>query len=459
MKRENNSRNVARDRAVTARIIETYRDISGLSCYFLQTSKALSGLTQLDGCEYCRHIQSTHDGLYKCSRQRHLALKEAIANGGGKTFRCHAGLVEWIVPVITEKGVKGFFCSGFAAEAEALENLRRQKHYFSQRYGVAEQTLLDTIEKIRIIDKGKIDILAQLLRLLVQYHYRLPDEQQLQTAMQLQLPLPDDYYDSFNTNGQLKRIKETTYRQMYAQARQEDGANGVRKLREALGDLQEQFCQCIADNRTVEAKDIMVTLMTPAYQDPDPEWRRYEVYKRMSRVAKRLHDYFGYSDALDQGKFEIFRHLVNAQTQKEVRLLSNDYFHLILNCFTFKSKDKPLDIFEKAKDYIADQCAHNVKVADVAHELNVTPDYLNRVFKAKQGVSIKRYISLAQIGKVKELLENTDWSIEAIAESLNYNNVRSLHRAFSANVGITCGEYRLLYRQQNAAQSERATGR
>ena len=448
MKYENVSHYATEAQKVISCIVGNYERISGLKCYYLQISDVLSGFSALDGCEYCNRVQSTHDGLYKCSRQRHLALKEAIANGGVKIFRCHAGLVEWVVPTIVDGGIKGFFCSGFVAEQHALENLLKQRQYFGERYGMDNDELLLSVEKIETMCKEKIEILAQLLDLMVQLHFKTPNEPQALAAVQLEIPLPEEYYSSIGSHD-LKTVKNTTYREMFSQAKAQGGDIGVRKLREMVNELQERFCRCIADSRTVEAKDIFVTIMSPAYQEQDPQWRIYEVYKRLGRMTKRLHDYFGYSEELDKGKFEIFRNLIQASTGKEVRLICNDFFHLILQCFTFTTKERTLDYYEKAKMYINDHSTENLKVTDVALALKVHPDYLNRVFKTREGTSIKKYISVVRIGKVKELLESTNWSIESIAESLNYNSVRSLHRLFGATVGMTCGEYRLLYRQQN----------
>lgn len=448
MKYENVTHCATELQKVIFSIVDDYERIAGVKCYYLQTSEVLSGFSPLEGCEYCNHIQSTHDGLYKCSRQRHLALKEAIANGGVKTFRCHAGLVEWVIPIIVDDRIVGFFCAGFVAEQHALENLLKQKHYFCERYGINEDDLLLSIGKINVMEKEKIEILAQILKLMVQLHFKTPNEPPTLAAMQLEIPLPEEYYNSFGSHD-LKIVKNTTYREMFQQVKKQSGDIGMRKLREMVNEMQEQFCRCIADSRTVEAKDIFVTIMAPAYQEQDSQWRIYEVYKRLSRITKRLHDYFGYSDELDKEKFEIFQSLIQTSTVKEVRLICNDFFHLILHCFTFTPKERTLDYYERAKIYIRDHCTENLKVTDVALALKIHPDYLNRIFKNREGTTIKKYISVARVDKIKELLESTDWSIESIAESLNYNSARSLYRVFNETVGMTCGEYRLLYRQQN----------
>lgn len=428
------------------KIQEDYFRTCGLNCFFLSNENMNSGSTCI-GCNYCRHIQDTQDGLYKCYRQRHLALREAIANGQGKVFRCHAGLVEWIVPVIDKDEVMGSLCSGFVIEPRALDNLYKQKGYFQKRYEMSEALLMESLQSIRVIEDEQIEILFKMLVLMVRYHFRSTRDQRYHAALELRLPLPEDYYESLGSNN-LKLVGQTTYRELYAKCYQEKGARGIRKLREQISAYEDEFCRCIAENRTLEAKNLFIMLVSPAYKEPDPGWRIYQTNSRISRLTKRLYDYFGYNEQLNKAKYEIFWHLIHTREEKEVRLVTQDYYQLILNVFTFKPPERSIAVYEKAKDFINTHSAQNIKVTDVAAALKISPDYLGRVFRARQGMPIKKYLSLARVNHVKEYLLNTDWSIEAIAESLDFGSVRSLHRLFKELVGVTCGEYRALYRHQ-----------
>ena len=434
-----------------------FEEITGLKCFFLRLEAAMTAFTANPGCKYCERIQGTYDGLYKCSRQRQMAVQEAIKSGTTKILRCHAGLVELIVPLRIENEVLGFFCTGFVAEATAAENLRRQKNYFSVRYGIDEKELLSLVNNLRVESTGGIETMMHLFSDLLLYHFQEFDTEHSNGGFSPALPSPEDYYSSISPDNPLKHMEHATYREMIASARENGGSKAVWQLRQELSLQQDYFCTCVAEGRTVEAKEVYLHVLAPAYMEKEVDRCAYEVYKRMSRITKRLHDYFGYNDELDNGKFGIFQGMIQAGSVKEVRLFSNDFFQLVINCFGYMSRQKAISLYENAREFINRNCSSQLKVNDVASALGVTPDYLNRVFKAKQTISIKQYMTLVLIDRIKALLESTDWSIEAISVNLKFSDVRGLYRIFSANVGMTCGEYRKLYRRRQLPSQQDGT--
>lgn len=64
-----------------------------------------------------------------------------------------------------------------------------------------------------------------------------------------------------------------------------------------------------------------------------------------------------------------------------------------------------------------------VKVIDIAEALHLSEEHLCRLFKMHTGTTIKRFITNLKIEKIKDLLKNTDRSIESIAVSLNCNQM------------------------------------
>ncbi len=73
-------------------------------------------------------------------------------------------------------------------------------------------------------------------------------------------------------------------------------------------------------------------------------------------------------------------------------------------------------------------------LADLA---GYSPAHFSRVFKQVMGVSPQRHLMEARIGRAKDLLLETDWSITRIADVLGYNDVYFFSRQFKHVTGQT----------------------
>jgi len=68
---------------------------------------------------------------------------------------------------------------------------------------------------------------------------------------------------------------------------------------------------------------------------------------------------------------------------------------------------------------------------------------LNREFIAAFGVSATVYIRERRISRVADLLINSDWSLDRIAENVGFGNRSYLSRVFSHHMGLSPSIYRL----------------
>lgn len=78
-----------------------------------------------------------------------------------------------------------------------------------------------------------------------------------------------------------------------------------------------------------------------------------------------------------------------------------------------------------------------------ADKICLSPNYFGDLIKKETGKTAQEYIQLAVIGRIKELLTETDKTISEIAYELGFNYPHHLSRIFKKVVGITPNEYRL----------------
>lgn len=78
-----------------------------------------------------------------------------------------------------------------------------------------------------------------------------------------------------------------------------------------------------------------------------------------------------------------------------------------------------------------------------ADKICLSPNYFGDLVKKETGKTAQEYIQLAVIGRIKELLTETDKTISEIAYDLGFSYPHHLSRIFKKVVGITPNEYRL----------------
>ncbi len=79
------------------------------------------------------------------------------------------------------------------------------------------------------------------------------------------------------------------------------------------------------------------------------------------------------------------------------------------------------------------------EAAEIAH---VSPNYLCKLFKDKTGCNFHSYVINARLSQAKRLLENTDMSVEDVAERVGYTEGKNFIRVFKKMLGITPKEYK-----------------
>ncbi|MGC9670221.1 helix-turn-helix domain-containing protein [Planosporangium sp. 12N6] len=85
-------------------------------------------------------------------------------------------------------------------------------------------------------------------------------------------------------------------------------------------------------------------------------------------------------------------------------------------------------------------------VEDLARRANMSSRNLGRHFKAVTGTTPLQWLSTQRIRRAQELLENTDDSIDAIAEAAGMGTATTLRRHFNRTVGVSPDAYRRTFR-------------
>ncbi|WP_199191780.1 helix-turn-helix domain-containing protein [Amycolatopsis sp. CA-126428] len=85
-------------------------------------------------------------------------------------------------------------------------------------------------------------------------------------------------------------------------------------------------------------------------------------------------------------------------------------------------------------------------VEDLASHANMSSRHLGRHFRSATGTTPLRWLLNQRIRRAQELLENTDASIDAVAEAVGMGTATTLRRHFNRTVGVPPDTYRRTFR-------------
>ncbi len=86
-----------------------------------------------------------------------------------------------------------------------------------------------------------------------------------------------------------------------------------------------------------------------------------------------------------------------------------------------------------------------ITLTETAAFFNMNPDYLSKLLKTKTGNSFQALLLQQKMNTAKQLLLNSTMSVNAIAQTIGYNNLTFFYRKFKESFGCLPGEYREKY--------------
>ena len=93
-------------------------------------------------------------------------------------------------------------------------------------------------------------------------------------------------------------------------------------------------------------------------------------------------------------------------------------------------------------EYIEENLDGDLSLEAMAAEVDITPIYLARAFKAAVGQSPHRYVLARRIERAKELLRNSEMAVVDVALSSGFSSQSHLSYWFQRYVGVSPAAYR-----------------
>lgn len=117
------------------------------------------------------------------------------------------------------------------------------------------------------------------------------------------------------------------------------------------------------------------------------------------------------------------------------------YIRFLLEKYKYSKKESN-PIVENVKNYLETNMEYDVSISHITKIFHYNPQYLGRLFKKEEGISIKEYLLTQRLERAKELLGNCNETVTWIASKVGFNNVTYFNRQFKEKFKVTPSQYR-----------------
>lgn len=110
-----------------------------------------------------------------------------------------------------------------------------------------------------------------------------------------------------------------------------------------------------------------------------------------------------------------------------------------------QQKNKSHHLIRSAQRYIQEHYMQQISLEEVAEAIGLSSAYLSTMFKKELGINFTDCLISCRMEAAKDLLKNTDASINEIAEQIGYTDAKYFSKTFSKLVGLKPSVYRKMY--------------
>ena len=78
----------------------------------------------------------------------------------------------------------------------------------------------------------------------------------------------------------------------------------------------------------------------------------------------------------------------------------------------------------------------------LVEKMGLSYSYLSRIFSSQEHITLEKYIILNKIERIKELIDQEEFTLSEIAFMMDYSSVQYLSNQFKHTTGMTVSEYK-----------------
>lgn len=109
--------------------------------------------------------------------------------------------------------------------------------------------------------------------------------------------------------------------------------------------------------------------------------------------------------------------------------------------YTFSKRLRGTKLFQAVARYISSNIS-DISLKKLCEQFHYQEDYYSRLIKKNTGLTYAQYVHALKMDKAKNLLTNTDMSVQEILQYLGYQSHSHFYKIFQEETGLTPTQYR-----------------
>ena len=416
-----------------------YAEVTDLELIYISLAE-VSGEFITPKCSFCRAVSSNADGRRACINQRRIFAMEALNKYAPTINICPSGLVVWSIPVYHNKELKGLLLSGFAVSINGGDaSLASQADSFNKLFGIPQNDVKKYYPMINKIEPSHIEPLADLLFSLT----RMFIDPGMSCSKQVIAPIHSDvipFTEGIDTD--LSPYDKPFSFYTSACSFPEADLELFWKLFETR--TTDIFINLMG-GMIIRARSIYSEIMEMAYRENNIDQIKtssIHIYHIMTMkfFSKKLFDINMYG-LLD----DTIKALLHSSSLKEIKDIMDQTFTRMCHIYHIGNHRTEPDLVDSIIQYIEDNFHRQITVGGIAKNVHISAEYLSRLFKKKNGFTIKWCINTIRMNHAQKMLIYTDTPVNKIGHAVGYDDMRAFYKMFSKQFGITPSELRNRY--------------
>jgi two-component system response regulator YesN len=411
------------------RLLNSYTYATGLGAIFLGADgKTIIYSDQYEKtCPFCDMIQSDAEGLRRCRDCMLRAGQQAANLGETYITRCHAGLVALYAPIMFNNLFIGTVACGPVMMWDLDDMARQEIATRTADLKLDAQELLRRCENIRIYTgktvQGSADLLSLAVNALAQAglstleHRKELNDQQARIA-----ELVFEKKQAEETINALEATTPQSYplnkeKVLLGRVRLGDRTGAKEILNDILGDI---FLRNSGNLDILKARMLELVVM-------------------LSRAAveggAQLDKMLGLN-------YELVTGILRLSTFEDLCMTVKNTLDTMLDNVYVTRNVKNAETLSQVLRYIRENYAQPITLDEVARSVFLSPFYFSHLFMDELGITFMEYLTRVRMEEAKKMLGDKALSMQAIAESVGYDDASYFSKVFKKNVGVTPNKYR-----------------
>lgn len=137
----------------------------------------------------------------------------------------------------------------------------------------------------------------------------------------------------------------------------------------------------------------------------------------------------------------ILTRISQTPTMPEIADLANSCLDNILSAVRSSFRDSAAPI-RRIMEFLDEHFRENVGVGDLKELVFLSEDYIRRLFRRTQHISIQQYVNEKRLAEAERLLLQSRMTTQEISERAGFQNVSTFFRNFKKKYGLTPARYR-----------------